>query len=95
MNRDYQSHPTRKFGPALGCKKPETFMDLAICWETPIDPEYEPRRALHIDGSDGGAAPAVFSLVQHSLTSSDKIGQQCQGCNRQLEVLKKFVIKSA
>ncbi|XP_033218252.1 uncharacterized protein LOC117173719 [Belonocnema kinseyi] len=84
LKRDHQSQ-NRKFGPALGCKKPETYMDLAICWETPIDPEYEPRRAHHIDGSDGGPAPAVFSLVQHSLTSSDKIVQQCQGCNRQLE----------
>lgn len=68
-------------------------MDLAICWETPIDPEYEPRRALHIDGSDGGPAPAVFSLVQNSLTSSDKIVQQCQGCNQQLEVLNKLKIR--
>ncbi|XP_011498776.1 PREDICTED: uncharacterized protein LOC105362929 [Ceratosolen solmsi marchali] len=52
------------YGPALGCKRPTTYMDLAICWETPPDPAYEPRRAPHIDGSDGGPAPAVFTLVQ-------------------------------
>ncbi|XP_051160939.1 uncharacterized protein LOC127281324 [Leptopilina boulardi] len=85
LKREDAKRLGKKYGPVLGCKKPETHMDLAICWETPIDPEYEPRRALHIDGSDGGPAPAVFTLVQHSLTSSEKIGQQCQGCNRQLE----------
>ncbi|XP_011635338.1 uncharacterized protein LOC105425988 isoform X2 [Pogonomyrmex barbatus] len=56
----------RLFGPALGCKKPETRMDLAICWETPIDPVYEPRRSTHIDGSEGGSAPAIFALIQHT-----------------------------
>ncbi|XP_020295126.1 uncharacterized protein LOC109860455 [Pseudomyrmex gracilis] len=54
------------FGPALGCKKPKTRMDLAICWETPIDPVYEPRRSTHIDGSEGGLAPAIFALIQHT-----------------------------
>ncbi|XP_058802229.1 uncharacterized protein LOC131670557 [Phymastichus coffea] len=52
-------------GPALGCKKPATYMDLAICWETPVDASYEPRRAAHVDGSDGGPAPAIFALVSH------------------------------
>ncbi|XP_050461205.1 uncharacterized protein LOC126856599 isoform X2 [Cataglyphis hispanica] len=54
------------FGPALGCKKPKTRMDLAICWETPMDPVYEPRRPTHIDGSEGGMAPAIFALIQHT-----------------------------
>ena len=61
-------------------------MDLAICWETPIDPEYEPRRSLHIDGSDGGPAPAIFTLVQHSHTDTHKIEEQFQNCNRHSEV---------
>ncbi|XP_011157225.1 uncharacterized protein LOC105194161 [Solenopsis invicta] len=52
--------------PALGCKKPETRMDLAICWETPIDPVYEPRKATHIDGSEGGLAPAIFAMIEHT-----------------------------
>ncbi|XP_012530041.1 uncharacterized protein LOC105833120 [Monomorium pharaonis] len=56
----------RSFVPALGCKKPQTRMDLAICWETPIDPVYEPRRATHIDGSEGGTAPAIFAMIQHT-----------------------------
>lgn len=54
------------FGPALGCKKPKTRMDLAICWETPIDSVYEPRKPTHIDGSEGGLAPAIFALIQHT-----------------------------
>lgn len=58
-----KNHP---FGPALGCKKPKTRMDLAICWETPMDPVYEPRRPTHIDGSEGGLAPAIFALIQHT-----------------------------
>ncbi|KAF7397379.1 hypothetical protein HZH68_008601 [Vespula germanica] len=48
----------------LGYKKPETKMDLAICWQTPMDPIYEPPKPTHIDGSEGGAAPAIFELVQ-------------------------------
>lgn len=55
----------RQYAPALGCKTPTTNMDLAICWEAPIDPCYEPAWPIHIDGSDGGPAPAVFTLVQH------------------------------
>ncbi|KYN15235.1 hypothetical protein ALC57_12533 [Trachymyrmex cornetzi] len=68
-NQDRANLATRienRFGPALGCKKPETRMDLAICWETPIDPVYEPRRATHIDGSEGGSAPAIFAMIQHT-----------------------------
>lgn len=60
-----------RYAPALGCKKPATYMDLAICWETPLDPAYEPRRPVHIDGSDGGPAPAVFTLVQHAESQTD------------------------
>ncbi|XP_011874429.1 PREDICTED: uncharacterized protein LOC105565663 [Vollenhovia emeryi] len=56
----------RLFGPALGCKKPETRMDLAICWETPLNSVYEPRRSTHIDGSEGGMAPAIFAMIQHT-----------------------------
>ncbi|XP_011053153.1 PREDICTED: uncharacterized protein LOC105145361 [Acromyrmex echinatior] len=68
-NQDRANLATRvenRFEPALGCKKPETRMDLAICWETPIDPVYEPRRATHIDGSEGGSAPAIFAMIQHT-----------------------------
>ncbi|XP_011311588.1 uncharacterized protein [Fopius arisanus] len=54
-----------QYGPSLGCKVPTTNMDLAICWEAPVDPNYEPTWPVHIDGSDGGPAPAVFALVQH------------------------------
>ncbi|CAD6216463.1 GSCOCG00004625001-RA-CDS [Cotesia congregata] len=53
-----------QYAPALGCKTPTTNMDLAICWEAPIDPCYEPPRPTHIDGSEGGPAPAIFTLVQ-------------------------------
>ncbi|XP_057325051.1 uncharacterized protein LOC130667472 [Microplitis mediator] len=53
-----------QYAPALGCKTPTTNMDLAICWEAPIDPCYEPSRPTHIDGSEGGPAPAIFTLVQ-------------------------------
>ncbi|XP_048510218.1 uncharacterized protein LOC105684391 [Athalia rosae] len=56
---------TQLYGPVLGCKVPETRMDLAICWDTPVDPSYEPRKPVHIDGSDGGPAPGIFTLVQH------------------------------
>lgn len=41
-------------------------MDLAICWETPIDPVYEPRKPTHIDGSEGGLAPAIFAMIEHT-----------------------------
>lgn len=40
-------------------------MDLAICWDyRPVDPRDEPKRPTHIDGSNGCAAPAVFTLVK-------------------------------
>lgn len=58
-------HASIQYGPNLGCKIPTTNMDLAICWEAPIDPSYEPAKTVHIDGSDGGPAPAIFALVQH------------------------------
>ncbi|EZA51459.1 hypothetical protein X777_09728, partial [Ooceraea biroi] len=54
------------FAPVLGCKDPKTRMDLAICWETPVDPVYEPRRSTHIDGSEGGSAPAIFAMIEHT-----------------------------
>ncbi|CAK9832260.1 hypothetical protein ANTRET_LOCUS9113 [Anthophora retusa] len=60
----------RRYVPILGYKEPKTKMDLAICWETPVDPVYEPHRPVHIDGSEGGLAPAIFSLVQHNSTST-------------------------
>lgn len=61
-------------GPVLGCKVPQTRMDLAICWDAPIDPTYEPRRPVHIDGSDGGPAPGIFTLVQHPADDSSSSG---------------------
>lgn len=65
-SEDSRKRLARRYGPALGCKQPKTKMDLAICWETPLDPTYEPRRSTHIDGSEGGLAPAIFTLVQHT-----------------------------
>jgi len=59
------------FGPTLGCKEPKTRMDLAICWETPVDPVYEPHRSTHIDGSEGGSAPAIFAMIQHTSTTKN------------------------
>jgi len=39
-------------------------MQLAICWDLkPAREEDEPRPSTHIDGSNGSAAPAVFTLV--------------------------------
>lgn len=39
-------------------------MELAICWDLKPDcPDDEPKKSPHIDGSNGSAAPAVFSLV--------------------------------
>lgn len=83
------------FGPALGCKKPETRMDLAICWETPLDPVYEPRRPTHIDGSEGGTAPAIFAMIQHTpvpknreLLSRGEGRDKCGCCARQDEAEK-------
>lgn len=67
--RDETNIPTRKdpyFGPVLGCKKPKTNMDLAICWETPMNPVYEPHKSRHIDGTEGGSGPAIFALIQHT-----------------------------
>ncbi|KAI4502077.1 hypothetical protein M0802_002759 [Mischocyttarus mexicanus] len=69
-NSRHKSHDCNKIGSKyycdsiLGYKKPETKMDLAICWQTPVDPIYEPLRPTHIDGSEGGAAPAIFELIQ-------------------------------
>ncbi|OAD60598.1 hypothetical protein WN48_05115 [Eufriesea mexicana] len=59
----------KRYGPVLGCKAPKTKIDLAICWETPINPVYEPPRPTHIDGTEGGLAPAIFTLVQHNSNS--------------------------
>ncbi|XP_037934217.1 uncharacterized protein LOC119668696 isoform X2 [Teleopsis dalmanni] len=40
-------------------------MDLAICWDyTPLNPNDEPQRAMHIDGSNDSAGPAVFTHVK-------------------------------
>ncbi|XP_015591032.1 uncharacterized protein LOC107265766 isoform X2 [Cephus cinctus] len=64
-------YPRCLYGPELGCKKPSTYMDLAICWDAPINPDYEPHRPVHIDGSDGGSAPAIFTLVQRGSNIHD------------------------
>ncbi|KZC07442.1 PREDICTED: uncharacterized protein LOC107185721 [Dufourea novaeangliae] len=64
---------TKQYRSILGCKEPKTKMDLAICWDTPVDPVYESPRATHIDGSEGGQAPAIFTLVQRSLSSPNCI----------------------
>lgn len=41
-------------------------MDLAICWEIPVNPVYEPRKPTHVDGSNGGNAPAIFTLIHRN-----------------------------
>ncbi|KRT81131.1 hypothetical protein AMK59_5357 [Oryctes borbonicus] len=49
-----------------------TPIELAICWDlTPMDPNDEPKRTTHIDGSNGSQAPAVFSLV-HTPKNDDE-----------------------
>lgn len=71
-------------------------MDLAICWETPMDPVYEPRRPTHIDGSEGGLAPAIFALIQHTpapknrelLVRNKEKDERCD-CARQQETQEK------
>ncbi|KAK1119111.1 hypothetical protein K0M31_013611 [Melipona bicolor] len=67
--KDRSTSLGKRYGPILGCKEPKTKMDLAICWETPLNPVYEPFRPTHIDGSEGGLAPAIFTLVQHGSSS--------------------------
>ncbi|KAK0087096.1 hypothetical protein PV325_001765 [Microctonus aethiopoides] len=61
----HKLHADIQYAPALGCKTPATNMDLAICWETPPDPCYEPPWPAHIDGSNDYPAPAIFTRVQH------------------------------
>lgn len=61
-------------------------MDLAICWETPVNPNYEPRKSIHIDGTDGGSAPAVFNLVQHDPSKVDVREGSIPGCKRDEKV---------
>lgn len=47
-------------------------MDLAICWDyRPSNPNDEPKPPTHIDGSNGAAAPAVFSLVKTPRINDD------------------------
>lgn len=49
-------------------------MDLAICWDyRPMDPRDEPKPPTHIDGSNGSAAPAVFTLVKTPRSPSKQI----------------------
>lgn len=67
--KDHSMNANKHYRPVLGCKEPKTKMDLAICWETPINPIYETSKPTHIDGSKGGVAPAIFTLVQHTSTS--------------------------
>lgn len=48
-------------------------MDLAICWDfRPLDPRDEPKPPVHIDGSNGSAAPAVFTVVKTPRTMNDE-----------------------
>ncbi|KAK2575103.1 hypothetical protein KPH14_008829 [Odynerus spinipes] len=73
----------------LGCKKPTTTMDLAICWQAPVDSIYEPSRPTHIDGSDGGAAPAIFEFIQHTPnTSRNRL--RSNDCNKKYSGAKNY-----
>lgn len=48
-------------------------MDLAIGWDyRPADPRDEPKPPPHIDGSNGSAAPAVFTLVKTPKTAENE-----------------------
>lgn len=50
-------------------------MDLAICWDfRPANPNDEPKPPTHIDGSNGSAGPAVFSLVKTPRSTHDDLG---------------------
>lgn len=49
----------------VGEKEKMGAMDLAICWDyRPANPNDEPKRPAHIDGSNGSSAPAIFTLVK-------------------------------
>ncbi|KAK4886147.1 hypothetical protein RN001_002418 [Aquatica leii] len=63
-----------------------TPIQLAVCWDlTPVNPNDEPKRTTHIDGSNGSMAPAVFSLVHTPDTgpkkksSIEQLEQKCDG----------------
>ncbi|KAH0819807.1 hypothetical protein GEV33_002985 [Tenebrio molitor] len=50
-------------------------IELAICWDlTPENPNDEPKRTPHIDGSNGSLAPAVFSLVHTPKEEEESTG---------------------
>ncbi|XP_030760979.1 uncharacterized protein LOC115886077 isoform X2 [Sitophilus oryzae] len=54
-------------------------IDLALCWDlSPADPEDEPKLPLHIDGSNGSQAPAVFSLVHTPKDECENV-PKCDG----------------
>ncbi|XP_063709417.1 uncharacterized protein LOC134837950 [Culicoides brevitarsis] len=51
-------------------------MDLAIGWDyRPKDPRDEPKKPKHIDGSNGSAAPAVFTLVKPAQGEEGEVGR--------------------
>ncbi|KAF5281988.1 hypothetical protein FQA39_LY00512 [Lamprigera yunnana] len=55
-----------------------TPIQLAVSWDlTPINPHDEPKRTVHIDGSNGSQAPAVFSLVHTPNGHNEE--QKCDG----------------
>ncbi|KAL1506711.1 hypothetical protein ABEB36_006024 [Hypothenemus hampei] len=55
-------------------------IDLAICWDLcPENPEDEPKPPIHIDGSNGSQAPAVFTLVHTPKDENDEIIPKCDG----------------
>ncbi|XP_072158731.1 uncharacterized protein [Bemisia tabaci] len=59
-----------------GTREKENFteMELALCWDYhPKNTDLEPKRPTHIDGSNGSAAPSVFTLV-HPIPNEHKSG---------------------
>ncbi|KAL3276768.1 hypothetical protein HHI36_012135 [Cryptolaemus montrouzieri] len=60
-----------------------TPIDLALCWDlSPENPKDEPKPPLHIDGSNGCLAPAVFSLVhtpKENVGARDSTREKCDG----------------
>lgn len=60
-------------------------IDLAICWDLkPSRPEDEPKRPVHIDGSNGSAAPGIFTVVKHSDDESPRSQVSCSDKNKNI-----------
>nr|XP_022914509.1 uncharacterized protein LOC111424996 isoform X1 [Onthophagus taurus] len=62
-----------------------TPIELAICWDmTPINPHDEPKRTVHIDGSNGSQAPAIFTSVHTPKENIEIIQNKDCNCSQNL-----------